>query len=141
VLSEDVEDQLRPVDHPGLELLLEVALLARAQVLVADQQVVGVRLPERFQLFDLALADEERWVDLRPPLDPCSDDLAAGGAGQVGQLRELLGERLERDPGQLNPDEVGPLGAGFGRDQTFRPFRRSRASSSRLSGAVTESRK
>jgi hypothetical protein len=64
MLGEDVEDQLGPVDNPGLELLLEVALLARAQVLVADQKVVGVRLPESLQLFDLALADEERRVDL-----------------------------------------------------------------------------
>src|SRR5207249_5514686 len=37
VLREDVEDQLGAVDDPRLELLFEVALLARAQVLVADQ--------------------------------------------------------------------------------------------------------
>ena len=82
-----------------------------------------------------------RRVDLRPPLDLLPDHLAAGGPREVGQLRQLLGEGLQGDSRQLNPDEVGPLDAGFGRDQTFKPFRRSRASSNRRSGAVTESRK
>src|SRR5207249_11069739 len=40
VLREDVEDQLGPIDDPRPQLPLEVALLPRAQVLVADQEVV-----------------------------------------------------------------------------------------------------
>src|SRR6185437_9758344 len=36
VLGEDLEDDLGPVHHPGLQLQLEVALLAGRQVLVAD---------------------------------------------------------------------------------------------------------
>ncbi len=141
VLGEDVEDQLGPVDDPGFQLPLQVSLLTGAQIFVADQQVIDLRLAQRLQVVELALADEERGIDLRAPLHLGADHLATGGAGQVGQLGQLHGQCLRRGPGQLDGDEVGTLGAGFGRDQIGRPFRRSSASSSRLSGAVTESRK
>ena len=86
VLGEDVEDQLGPVDHARLELALQVALLARAQVLVADQEVVGFRLPQLPQLVHLALSDEEGGIDLGPALDVGRHDLTAGRPGQVRQL-------------------------------------------------------
>ncbi len=46
VVGEDVEDDRRAVDHRHAGLLLEVALLAREQLVVAGDQV-GVRLRER----------------------------------------------------------------------------------------------
>jgi hypothetical protein len=39
VLGKDLEDDLRPIQDSGLDLELEVSLLARAQVLVADDNV------------------------------------------------------------------------------------------------------
>ena len=46
VVGEDVEDDRRAVDHRHVELLLEVALLARQQLVVAGHEV-GVRSPRR----------------------------------------------------------------------------------------------
>ena len=57
VLGEDVEDQLRPVDDPRLERVLEVPLLRRLELVVDDQRL-GAELRVRLlQLLDLALAD------------------------------------------------------------------------------------
>src|SRR4029077_20220872 len=39
VLGEDLEDHFRAVEHANLELELQVALLSRAQVVIADDQV------------------------------------------------------------------------------------------------------
>ena len=44
VLGEDVEDQLRPVDHARVERVLEEALLRRIE-LVVDDQALGARAP------------------------------------------------------------------------------------------------
>ena len=57
VLGEDVEDQLRPVDHARVERVLEVALLRRVE-LVVDEQALGLAVGEALlQLLELALAD------------------------------------------------------------------------------------
>src|SRR5262249_59066752 len=57
VLGEDVEDQLRPVDHARLQVVLEEALLRRVE-LVVDEEALGLAVGERgLQLFELALAD------------------------------------------------------------------------------------
>ena len=65
VVGEDVEDDRRAVDHRHAERLLEVALLARQQLVVAGDEV-RVRLLHRpLQLGELALAEVAVGVGLR----------------------------------------------------------------------------
>ncbi len=57
VLREDVEDQLRTIDHACVERVLQEPLLRRIE-LVVDQQALGARLPVTLlDLFELALPD------------------------------------------------------------------------------------
>ena len=91
MLREDVEDQLRAVDHPGRERVLERALLGRLQ-LVVDEQHLGVRVAVgRLQLLELAFADVAPGIRLRTMLDDLRDRGDAGGARELAQLGELLG--------------------------------------------------
>ena len=101
VLGEDVEDQLRPVDHARVERVLEVALLRRRQ-LVVDEQALGLgRLEALLELLDLALADVGALRRPRPVLDDAAERLDARGARQLldlGQLRvgiRTLGQHRE----------------------------------------------
>ena len=65
VVGEDVEDHRGAVDHGRAERLLEVALLARQQLVVARHQV-GVRFRDRsLELHQLALAEVAVGVGLR----------------------------------------------------------------------------
>src|SRR5262249_49504630 len=58
VLSEDVEDELRPVDDARFERVFERALLYRTE-LVVDDEPLGLGLLVRvFELFELAFTDE-----------------------------------------------------------------------------------
>ena len=141
VLSEDLEDDLRPVEHARLQLQLEVALLAGTQVLVADDQVERSFDLHVAQRRDLAHADEVRWIDLGSPLDVRADDLGAGRSGQVGQLGHLVTDRLWSRTREQDADEIGPLPRAPGRDQSWSFLIRFIASSRRASGAVTERRK
>ncbi len=144
MLGEDLEDDLRPVEHARLDLQLEVALLARAQILVADHEVERALELHVAQRFDLAHADEMCRIDRGSFLYVRADDLHTRGASQVGQLAHLLGYCLWRRPGKKDPDQVRPLPRGFRSDQSasFPSFLiRAIASSRRASGAVTESRK
>ena len=140
VLGEDVEDQLRAVDHAQPQLALEVPLLAGAQVLVADQDVVADLVLGLPQLFDLALADEQGRLDLGPALDVRGDDFGPGRPAQLRQLRHLLGQRRLRGPWELHADQVGALLGRLRGDQSLSRRSLSIASSRRSSGAVTESR-
>ena len=75
VAGEDVEDHRGAVEHGQVELGLEVALLARGQLVVGDHEV-GVRgLQLRLELLDLAGAEVEVGVRLVADLH----DLADGG--------------------------------------------------------------
>src|SRR5690349_16599362 len=64
VLGEDLEDDLGAVEHPRLDRQLQVALLSRAQVLVADDEVELALELQIAQGLHLAHADEMRRVDL-----------------------------------------------------------------------------
>ena len=69
MLREDVEDQLRPVDDPRLEGVLELALLDRRE-LVVDEQRFRARACERLlELDELSLADIRARLRLRSALD------------------------------------------------------------------------
>ena len=127
VLGEDLEDDLGPVEDPSLDLQLEVALLTRAEVLVADHKV---ELPLELhvaKLVDLAHADEVRRVDLGPPLHVGADDLDACGAREVGQLGHLLAHSFLSGAWQEDANEKRPLTRAPGRDH--------------LTGAPTKSRR
>src|SRR6266542_2825190 len=116
VLREDLQDHLGPIEDSRLQLTLEVALLSRAEVLVADHEVEATLQLELAQLVDLAHADEMRGIHLAAPLDIGADDLRAGGAREVRQLRHLVANELGRAPRQQHPDQVGPLAWRLGRD-------------------------
>src|SRR5258708_38456948 len=89
VLGEDLEDHLCAVEHTNLELQLEVALLSRAQVVVADDQVECALELQLAQLVQLAHADEMGRGDPRAPLDVAADDVGAGGPREIGELAPL----------------------------------------------------
>ena len=89
VVGEDVEDDRRAVDHRHAELLLEVALLARQQ-LVVDRDQVGVGLLHRLlQLGELAAAEVAVRVGPLAALHHLAGDGHAGGAQQLAQLGEI----------------------------------------------------
>ena len=91
VLGEDVEDQLRAVDDPRLEQVLEAALLRRVE-LVVDEQRLGAGLAVRvLQLLELALADVGARVRARRGCWTSSaDGLDARRARELPDLGELL---------------------------------------------------
>src|SRR6266851_3918608 len=89
-LGEDVQDQLGAVDHLDVELFLQVALLARGELFVEDEQVEVSLVLQRVQRLDLALADEERRVGFLPPLGIGADHDHAGRLRQLAQLEHLL---------------------------------------------------
>ena len=89
VVGEDVEDDRRAVDHRHAELLLEVALLARQQLVVHRDQV-GVRLLHGLlQLGELAAAEVAVRIRALAALDHLARDRHAGGAEQLTQLGEV----------------------------------------------------
>src|SRR3979409_1745932 len=86
VLGEDVKDYLCPVERSCLELPLEVALLARAEVVVADDDVEAAFQLHLTQLVHLSHADEVRRIHSAAPLDVGANDLRSSCARQVREL-------------------------------------------------------
>jgi hypothetical protein len=90
VLGEDVEDQLRAIDHPCLEQVLETPLLTRRELVVDDQRL-GARLPERaLELVELPLADVGARIRPQPRLHEGRDGIDAGRPRQLADLGEFL---------------------------------------------------
>ena len=90
VLGKDVEDQLRPVDDPNAELVLEEALLRRLE-LVVDEQALGRRGAEALlQLVQLAATDVRHPRRPRTALDDLSDRLDACRACKLAYFGELV---------------------------------------------------
>ena len=112
-LGEDVEDQRRPVDDLQAERLGHVALLARRERVVADDEVGRQRLRGAPELLDLPLAEVESRCRRRALLDDAVDDAAAG---RRDETRELL-ERLLDLPAPLR----GPLHRRDHRALSLRP--------------------
>ena len=89
MLREDVEDQLRTIDDPRLEGILELALL-HGRELIVDEQRFGVRASEGLlELHELALADVGARVRLWSALDELGDGLHTRRPRKLLQLREL----------------------------------------------------
>jgi hypothetical protein len=89
VLREDVEDQLGAVDDPRLQLVLELSLLGRAQLVVDEQRLRAHGLVRLLELDELALADEGPGVRPRSMLDQRSHRLHTGGPCELCDLVEL----------------------------------------------------
>ncbi len=90
VLREDVEDQLRAVDHSRRERILERPLLRRLELLVDDQHL-GARLPVGgLQLLELPLADVGPRVGPCPMLDDVPHRCDTGRARKLAELPELV---------------------------------------------------
>jgi hypothetical protein len=141
MLRKDLEDDLGPVEDTRLHIQLEVALLARAQIFVADDDVERAFELHVAQLFYLAHTYEVRRVDLAAALHVRSHDLSACGPRQVSQLGHLVAHDFGTRAGEQHPDEINPLARALRRDQSLSFLIRVMASSSRTSGAVTDSRK
>ena len=91
VLGEDVEDQLRAVDHAGVERVLEEALLRRIE-LVVDDQALGFELLEPLlDLLELALADVGALRRAGAMLHRPADRDHSGRPRELLDLGELLG--------------------------------------------------
>ena len=91
VVGEDVEDDRRAVDHRHADRLLEVALLARQQLVVAGDEVRVVVLDRLLQLGELALAEVAVGVGLRAALGQLARHGHAGGAQQLAAARPRSG--------------------------------------------------
>ena len=90
VVGEDVEDHRRAVDHRDAQLGLEVALLARRELVVAGDQVGVPHLDLALQLLDLALAQVAVGVGLVAALDHLPRGGNPGGAKQLLELAEIV---------------------------------------------------
>ena len=97
VVGEDVEDDRRPVDDRDAERFLDVALLARQQLVVTGDQVRVRVLDGAFQLLELAAPEVTVGVGLLAPLDELAHSRDAGRAEQLAQLREVRLGRADPD--------------------------------------------
>ncbi len=121
-LGEDIEDKTGTVEHTALERTFEVALLARCQGVIEDDQIGLGGLDLVAQLFDLATTDKEFRSQATAGHAKESDHV---GTCRHGQLPELLGifARLGVLAFQMNQD--GPLTALMTLEEQCSPlFRR-----------------
>jgi hypothetical protein len=88
VLREDVEDQRRAVEDLDVELLLEVSLLRRCQLIVEDDGRVVELGALGDDLLHLPFADVGGRVAALHPLRRLPDDARAGGAREQSELFE-----------------------------------------------------
>ena len=90
VLREDVENELRPVDHAQLELVLEPPLLAGIEIAVDDQRLGLHARNGLLELGQLSLADVRARIGRRPPLNYLTNGLDPRGAHELPHLPQLL---------------------------------------------------
>ncbi len=107
VQREDVEDDGSAVEHAPLELVLERALLARAQRIVDHDDVGVLVLDELPELVDLAGAQVRRRVRIDAALH---DDARGLHPGREQQLADLLERGVLIDTLREHCGDDGPLG-------------------------------
>ena len=90
--SEDIQDELRPVDDLGGQRLFEIALLGGTEVLIEDDDVGVAAFYGGSEFVHLAAADQCGGFRSGARLHDALDDERAGTTGQFGQfLQGLLG--------------------------------------------------
>lgn len=117
MLGEYVEDEGRAVDHPDTvaEGGLQLALVARPELIIEDDQVRADLADQRLDLLELALTDVGGAVRVVELLGGLADDDEAGRFGEPGQLEQaLLDGQQRRVAVQLDPDEKRLLPGLFG---------------------------
>ena len=90
VLGEDVEDQLRPVDDPRVERVLERPLLRRIELAVDEEHLRRSPCVLGLELLELALADIGARIGARSLLDELGDGLDESRPGELLQLGQLV---------------------------------------------------
>ena len=98
VVGEDVEDDRRAVDHRHVERRLQVALLARRELVVGGDQVGARALDLRAQLVELAATEVAVGVGFGPDLDQLAGGRDPGRAQELLELGERVGA-VGRRPG------------------------------------------
>src|SRR3569833_4444712 len=88
VLREDVENQHRSIEDLELGRLADRARLARRQIGIEDHDLGAELHRAQEDLVELAAADEEFRIGLRPALDEDVEHLDARGPAQLAELRD-----------------------------------------------------
>lgn len=105
--AEDVENELRAVEHGKLDGALNVALLCRREGNVEDDDVGMQFMSELAELLHLARTDEEGRIGLVALGIKKSDGLKAVGLDEKGKL---FGRVLVDDAANYDADEKGARG-------------------------------
>ena len=87
---EDVQDQLRPVEHLHVQRPLQIALLGGRQLAVEDHHSGVVQVDQRLQLFDFAGADLGGRIHLRARLNLALGHARARRDGERCQFGERI---------------------------------------------------
>ena len=90
MFRENVEDELGAVDHPGVDQLLDVALLRSGEVVIEQKQIGGDRSGGARDLFQLAASDQGGRIGTVAVLQKFADDLGA----RADRQRAQFGQRL-----------------------------------------------
>jgi len=80
-------NQATAIEHPALEQLFQIALLAGAEIVVEDDQLRLLGLHQEMDLLGLAAADEKTRIGR---VTRTGHHLQDQGPGRSGQLPELL---------------------------------------------------
>ena len=92
-LGKDVENQQRPIHHAATEDLLHRPLRVGRQLVVDDDQVSLLLDGDVARFLQLASSEVGTRVGVLEPLRQSPDDLGPGGASQLLELVERLGDR------------------------------------------------
>ena len=104
-VGEDVEDQLRAVQHLQPGGLFQVARLAGAEVVVEDDHVGHFGVGQGGQFLHFTLAQVGRGVGGLAVLGQLADDVRAGRLGEA--LQFLQRDGLLLSVGEINPHQNG----------------------------------
>jgi hypothetical protein len=110
VLREDVEDELRAVEHLEVGGLGDVAQLRGRELAIEDQHVRAEVHAADDQLLQLALADARAAVELIPLREDLLGYPEARGLGEAGELVEAAQRALAVSQGDADEDRAGAAG-------------------------------
>jgi len=121
VLGEDVEDELRSIDDPRLESVLESPLLRWAELVVDEEHLGSAVGVSPSQLHELAFPDERTRVRVLAVLDDLADRTDPRRAGELAKLGQFA---VAVRPLRVDADEESTLrlrpGCGIGLARSHR---------------------